>query len=104
MSRRTFLRLMMGFVLLGCTVIRPASASQGPPDNYVADEISVILAPGGSIDAVNARYGTTVLEQISGTAYYRLGTPGGIDALQMQAEMTGDPNIVSINLNFTFEQ
>jgi len=95
---------MLAFVLLGCTVIRPVGASQGPPDNYVADEISVILAPGASIDAVNARYGTTVREQIPGTAYYRLGTPGGADAFDVQGEMAGDPDLVSTNLNFRYEQ
>src|SRR5215475_10622392 len=104
MKRWTFLRLVMGFVLLASTVIRPVGASQGPADNYVADEISVILAPGASIDAVNARHGTTVREQIPGTAYYRLGTRDGADALAIQGEMAGDPDLVSTNLNFTYEQ
>src|SRR5215472_7807632 len=104
MKRCTFLVLMMSFVLFGSTVIWPVGASQGPPDTYVADEISVILAPGASIDAVNSRYGTTVREQIPGTAYYRLGTPGGADAFALQAEMAGDSNIVSTNLNFNYQQ
>src|SRR5215472_886030 len=104
MGRCAFLRLLIGFVLLGCIVIRPVGASQGPPDTYVVDEISLILASGASIDTVNARYGTTVREQIPGTPYYRLGTPGGTDAFALQAEMAGDSNIVSTNLNFNYQQ
>jgi subtilisin family serine protease len=95
---------MVGFVLLGCTIIRPAGASHGLPDNYVADEINVILAPGVSIDAVNARYGTSVREQIPGTTYYRLGTPGAADAFDVEGGMAGDTDLVSTNLNFTYEQ
>src|SRR5215470_3096953 len=100
MRRCTFLKLTVAFVLLGCTVIRPVVASHGLLDNYVFDEINVILGPGVSIDAVNARYGTTVREQIEGTAYYRLGTPGGADAFEVEGEMASDSDLVSTNLNF----
>src|SRR5215831_4586821 len=104
MRRHPFLKFTMVFVLLGSTVIRPVGASHGLPDNYVLDEVNVILAPGVSIDTVNARYGTTVREQIPGTTYYRLGTPGGTDAFVVQGEMAGDPDLVSTNLNFRYEQ
>src|SRR5689334_5372204 len=104
MPRYTFLKLTVAFVLLGCTVIRPVGASHGLPDNYVSDEVNVILAPGASIDTVNAHYGTTVREQIPGTTYYRLGRPGGADAFDVEGAMVGDNDLFSTNLNFTYEQ
>jgi subtilisin family serine protease len=104
MRRYTVLKSTVAFLLLGCTVIRPVGASHGLPDNYIADEVNVILAPGVSIDTVNARYGTTLREQIPGTTYYRLGTAGGADAFDVEGEMLGDNDLVSTNLNFTYEQ
>ena len=104
MRRYTFLKFTVAFVLLGCTVIRSVGASHGLPDNYIFDEVNVILAPGVSIDSVNAHYGTTLREQIPGTTYYRLGTPGGADAFDVEGQMLGDNDLVSTNLNFTYEQ
>src|SRR5215831_10275579 len=104
MRRHPFLKFTMVFVLLGSTVIRPVGASHGLPDNYVFDEINVILAPGVSIDTVNARYGTTVREQIPGTSYYRLGTAGGADGFDVEGEMAGDTDLTSTDLNYTYQQ
>jgi subtilisin family serine protease len=85
-------------------VIQPVRAQHGLPDNYVLDEVNVILAPGVSIDTVNARYGTSVREQIPGTSYYRLSTAGGSDGFDVEGEMAGDTDLVSTDLNYTYEQ
>jgi subtilisin family serine protease len=104
MRKSTLLKVTAGIALLGCIVIRPVGAHQGLPDNYVLDEVNVILAPGVSIDSVNARYGTTVREQIPGTSYYRLGTSGGADGFDVEGEMVGDTDLASSDLNYTFEE
>jgi subtilisin family serine protease len=104
MKKSTLLKLAVGIALVGCIAIRPVRAHQGVRDNYVFDEVNVILAPGVSIDAINARYGTTIREQIPGTTYYRLATPGGTDGFDVDGEMAGDIDLASSDLNYTFEQ
>ena len=104
MRKPTVLKLTAAIALLGCIIIRPAGAQHGLPDNYAFDEVNVILAPGVSIDSINARYGTTVREQIPGTSYYRLGTPGGADGFDVEGEMVGDTDLASTDLNYTYEQ
>ena len=104
MSKFTVLKLTVTILLVGCVIMRPVGAQHGVPDNYVFDEVNVILAPGVSIDTVNARYGTTVLDQIPGTSYYRLGTPGAIDGFDVENEMAGDTDLASTDLNYTYEQ
>src|SRR6516164_9994812 len=104
MRKSTLLKLAADVAMLGCISIRPVRAHQGLPDNCVLDEVNVILAPGVSIDTINARYGTAVREQIPGTTYYRLATPGGADGFDLDGEMAGDLDLVSSDLNYTFEQ
>lgn len=104
MRKFTLLKLIAIIALLGCITERPVRAHQGLPDDYVLDEVNVILAPGVSIDDVNARYGTTLREQIPGTTYYRLGTPGGADGFDVEGEMAGDTDLASADLNYTYEQ
>jgi subtilisin family serine protease len=104
MTKPTVLKLTAAIALLGCIIIPSAHAQHGLPDNYVFDEINVILAPGVSIDTVNARYGTTVREQIPGTSYYRLGTAGGADGFDVEGEMAGDTDLTSTDLNYTYQQ
>src|SRR5215469_5024427 len=104
MRKPAVLKLTAGIALLACIIIRPVGAQHGLPDNYVLDEVNVILVPGVSIDTFNARYGTTLREQIPGTSYYRLGTPGGADGFDVEGQMAGDTDLVSSDLNYTYEQ
>src|SRR5215471_20003839 len=98
MTRPAVLTRTAAIAFLGCIIIRSAHAQHGLPDNYVFDEINVILAPGVSIDSINARYGTTLREQIPGTSYYRLGTPGGADGFDVEGGMAGDTDLASTDL------
>jgi hypothetical protein len=100
---KSFVRFAVAISVLGCWFNRPARATQGAPDDYVSDEVNVVLQPGVSIDSINAQFGTTVIEQIPGTSYYRLLTPGGEDALELKTKMAGDGDLIASDPNFIFE-
>lgn len=103
---KSSLKLGCVLALLAFFLAKPPArtAQGGAPDDYVPDEVNVVLAPGVSIDAVNAQFGTSVIEHIEGTSYYRLLAPGGQDALELHAKMFGDDDLIASDPNFIFEQ
>lgn len=100
---KCFFRFAIAIAALSLLMVHPTRAARGGPDDYVSDEINVVLKPGVSIETINAQFGTTVIEQIPGVPYYRLLTPGGQDAFELKAQMTGDEDLVSSDPNFIFE-
>src|SRR2546425_6398905 len=91
------------FVVLAFFAAPSARALVGYSDEWVADEINVVLAPGASIDAVSSRYGVKLLEKISGSTCYRLGLPTGISVQDMLTRTAGDLDILSADPNFKLE-
>jgi len=102
---KSFLKLTIAFACLVVYISGPVHATQGRPEDHVSYEVNVVLQPGVSIDTVNAVLGTTVIDQIPGTSYYRLLTPGGLDAYEAQARMGAyDDDLVSVDPNFIYQQ
>src|SRR6266513_1335512 len=51
------------------------SRAQSGIDDFRPGEVLVEIKPGASIDAINERQGTSTLQRIYGTNFYRLVTP-----------------------------
>lgn len=77
--------------LLGCLVLTafPVLAH----NDYVDDQVIVGLLPATSIDTINARYGTFVLEHAPGSLDYLLGTVPGTNVVLLAQQMALDPEI-----------
>jgi len=101
-TMKFFLKLTIALTFFALYISGRVHATKDQPD-YVSGEVNVVLQPGVSIDDVNARWGTTVIEQIPGTSYYRLLTPG-LDASEAQAYMDADTDLVSVDPNYIYQQ
>ena len=83
----------------------PISAQSGAPlttagiQSFRKGEVIVEIRPGASIDAVNARYGTTTIQWIYGTNFYRLRTPNGKKQKKWRKKLSKDANVLSASLN-----
>jgi len=93
---------IVAFVLLCVVVIwafdRPVHAQIGA-DEFRRGEVLVEIKPGASIDEVNARFGTTTLQRIYGTNFYRLRTPNGKKENKFRKRLSGDVDVLSAALN-----
>ncbi|MEK7830696.1 MAG: S8 family serine peptidase, partial [Acidobacteriota bacterium] len=107
-------RLSLAPTALACSLIcvltavfpAPPSKAQiqtGFKDSFQADEIIVGLIPGADIIAFNARFGTTVKEQIPGTDQYLLQLPQGEKVEDKLIEIEGDLDLDFSGPNFNFK-
>src|ERR1043165_4312547 len=89
---------IVAFVLICVVVIwvfdRPVHAQIGA-DEFRRGEVLVEIKPGASIDEVNARFGTTTLQRIYGTNFYRLRTPNGKKENKFRKRLSGDVDVLS---------
>lgn len=72
-------------------------------DTFRPSEIIVGLQPGADIDAFNARYGTTIKEQLVGTDQYLLSLGRGVKVENELAEVAGDSDLAFSGPNFNFQ-
>ncbi len=79
------------------------SVLAGGSDSFRPNEINVNLAVGVDIATINARYGTTTLEQIPGTALYRLQLPVGTTVEQFKALAAFDLAIDFADANYNYQ-
>lgn len=68
-------------------------------DDFRRGEVLVEINPGASIDAVNARYGTSTIQRIYGTNFYRLGTPKQKKEAKFRKKLAKDSDVLSATLN-----
>ena len=89
-------------------IIALSVASAGPARSQTTDpgtppfrkgEVIVEIKSGASIDAVNVRVGTTTLQQLYGTNFYRLRTPKGKKEKKFRKRLSKDPDVLSAALN-----
>ena len=77
-----------------------AQAQSGAPEpEFRKGELIVEVSPGSSIDIINARYGTTTIQQIYGTNLYRLRTPNGKKENKWRKRLAKDADLLSVALN-----
>ncbi|MCI0490384.1 MAG: S8 family serine peptidase [Blastocatellia bacterium] len=62
-------------------------------------EVIVEIKPGASIEAINARHGTTTIQWIYGTNFYRLLTPKGKKQKKWRKKLSKDADVLSASLN-----
>ena len=62
-------------------------------------EVLVEIKPGASIEAINARYGTSTIQCIYGTNLYRLATPRKKKENKFRKRLANDPDVLIAALN-----
>ncbi|HXG93191.1 MAG TPA: S8 family serine peptidase [Blastocatellia bacterium] len=75
------------------------SRAQDGPDEFRKGEVIVEIKPSASIEAINARFGTTTIQRIYGTNFYRLATPKGKKENKYRKRLAKDPEVLSASLN-----
>ncbi|HSE98587.1 MAG TPA: S8 family serine peptidase, partial [Blastocatellia bacterium] len=96
--RYVALVLILILSLIGPDAARSQAADPGSPQ-FRKGEVIVELKPGATIDAVNARIGTTTLQQLYGTNFYRLRTPKGKKEKKFRKRLAKDSDVLSAALN-----
>ena len=86
--------------------VAPVLPVPAPPAvaDFQPDQVIVELKPGPSINDVNARNGTTTINQIPGTAYYLVGSPPGSNTQVIQAQLASDPAVQNADFNYLVYQ
>ncbi|HSE37038.1 MAG TPA: S8 family serine peptidase [Blastocatellia bacterium] len=77
---------------------RRAHAQEGVTD-FRRGEVLVEIKPAASIDAINQRYGTSTLQRIYGTNFYRLITPKKKKEAKFRKRLAKDADVLSAVLN-----
>ncbi|HSF23039.1 MAG TPA: S8 family serine peptidase [Blastocatellia bacterium] len=62
-------------------------------------EVLVEIKPATSIDAINQQYGTSTIQRIYGTNFYRLSTPKGKKENKWRKKIAKNSNVLSAALN-----
>lgn len=75
------------------------SAAAGAVADYVPEQAVVELDAGVAIEAINADYGTTVIDQIASRSIYLLQVPAGWTEEELESALEGDPRIREAELN-----
>lgn len=68
--------------------------------DHDADEILLKVAPGVSIDTINARYNTTTDDVLIGGSIYKVKVQNSSDLDATVAAMSVDPDIIKVEYNF----
>ncbi len=80
-------------------VFSTPSQAQNGLDDFRPGEVLVEIKPGASIDAINERYGTSTIQRIYGTNFYRLGTPKHKKEVKFRKRLANDVDVLSAALN-----
>lgn len=100
-------RLFTAIIALLCLAAAVLSTNsfrvKAQGDRFRDGEIVVGLIPGADVNAFNARYGTTIREQLAGTDQYLLGLAPGVEVEDKLAEIAGDPDVAFSGPNFFFK-
>jgi|GEM_PF-1039221 len=80
-------------------VFASGAQAQNGIDDFRPGEVLIEVKPGASIDAINQRYGTTTIQRIYGTNFYRLGTPKRKKEAKFRKRLANDADVLSATLN-----
>jgi len=86
-------------LLLTTTAIAPRARAQEGLTDFRRGEVLVELRPGASIDSINAQYGTTTIQRIYGTNFYRLATPKNKKENKWRKKIAKNSDVLSATLN-----
>jgi hypothetical protein len=97
---RSFKALFFALILFAVTaVFSTQSRAQSGIDDFRPGEVLVEIKPGASMDAINQRYGTSTIQRIYGTNFYRLGTPKRKKEAKFRKRLANDADVLSAALN-----
>src|ERR1051325_1911736 len=86
-------------LLLTTTAIAPRALAQESLSDFRRGEVLVELRPGASIDSINAQYGTTTIQRIYGTNFYRLATQKNKKENKWRKKIAKNSDVLSATLN-----
>lgn len=86
-------------ILFAVEIFSTQAGAQTSAQDFVKGEVIVEINPGASIEAINARFGTTTRQRIYGTNIYRLSTPKGKKEKKYRKKIAKDDNVLSASLN-----
>jgi len=88
---------------VGLLVFTMAFASQAQAQDGIEDfrrgEVLVEIRPGASIDIINERYGTSTIQRIYGTNFYRVATPKKKKEAKFRKRLAADSDVLNATLN-----
>jgi subtilisin family serine protease len=96
---RSFKALGFALILFLAMALFASPLRAQTVDDFRRGEVLVEINPGASIDAINARYGTSTIQRIYGTNFYRLGTPKQKKEVKFRKRLSKDPDVLSATLN-----
>jgi thermitase len=76
----------------------PAAVAYDDDDDLIVDQVIVELEPGESIEAINADYGTTLLDAIPSRSIYLLQLPEAMSEEAFEATIEEDPRVEDAEL------
>src|SRR5262245_60533079 len=85
------LAILLLCALLVSFIARDARGQTPSEPQFRKGEVIVELKDDASIDDINARYGTTTIEKLSGTFLYRLQTPNQKKENKYRKRLSRDP-------------
>lgn len=103
-SRRQLVLRTLGwisFAALAALPLMTCLAGVAMADEYESGEVQIELAPGTSIQAINALYGTTTLDSLP--PLYLLGVATGQGETEILDQMEGDPRILEAEYSWKNE-
>src|SRR5918912_1875212 len=86
-------------LLAPLSVRSQSQSSPSPVQEFRKGEVIVEIKPGASIEAINARYGTTVIKRLFGTNFYLLATNKGKKENKWRKKLAKDASVLSASLN-----
>jgi hypothetical protein len=96
-SLKVFSFALICFVAI--TLFSERLYAQSELADFRRGEVLVEIKPGASIDAINLRYGTSTIQRIYGTNFYRLRTPNGKKEVKWRKKIAKNSDVLSSALN-----
>jgi len=97
-----FLGLLLALVVAGAVIGSASGTASGDgpvPTSFRKGEVIVELKIGARIEDVNARHGTSTIQRVYGTNFYRLATPRLKKENKHRRKLAKDPDVLSASLN-----
>jgi hypothetical protein len=97
---RSFKAVSFALIFFVVTALFATRArAQSGIDDFRPGEVLVEIKPGASIDEINERYGTSTIQRIYGTNFYRLVTPKRKKEAKFRKRLANDADVLSAALN-----
>ncbi|MDD4051247.1 MAG: S8 family serine peptidase [candidate division Zixibacteria bacterium] len=100
MKTKTQSRLLTVWALVIAVILTGSTYAQHGHNEYRPEEVVCAMAPGYTIDSINAAFGTTVKSHLIQTDCYLLMIPSGQNADSLAAVIAARPDVLYCSPNF----